>query len=230
MIFGQKMLLNFIFPPLCLHCKRAVKDGVLCSACLELIECRKTFFCGECLARLPLSQKVCHRNFPYILGAAGNYGDETLRDLIRGLKFQLLSEAAFPLAELLIRYAEGLIPSRKNAIVMPVPLGRRRMRERGFNQSDLIARIFAEHFRLPLSLENLTRLRDTLPQSELLSLEARRKNVLGCFGLRKPEEVEGASIILIDDVVTSGATLREAAYLLKSSGARGVTALCVAKA
>jgi len=223
-------LINIIFPSHCLNCrKNAERGGVICADCFGKISLNQTLFCGKCRARIPDQKKICHNSFPYLLGAAGSYGDETLKNLIHGLKFQYLKSAARPLGEILIRYTDGLgLPLEKFSVI-PVPLSKKRLRERGFNQSELIAKILAEHFGLPIDASSLTRAKNTKPQSETKNLAERRENVRACFFVTHPEAVAGRNILLIDDVTTSGATLFEAASALKSAGARKILAMTVAK-
>lgn len=223
--------LNLIFPSKCLGCgKNLESNSVICEECLSKVRVNQTLFCGRCLARLPETKKICHRDFPYTLGAAASYGDETVKKLIHALKFQYLKAAAEPLGNLLVSYVEPLKLNIKNFTVVPLPLSSRRLKERGFNQSELIAKIFTSRFRLPLETNCLVRSRNSKPQSETKTLEERLKNVRECFGIKKPEAISGKNVILMDDVVTSGATLYEAANALKSAGVRKIVALTVAKA
>ena len=230
MIFGS--FLNLLFPPLCLHCRARIGEGVLCGPCVRAVTLYTALFCGKCGSRLAEGKRVCHEEHPYLLGAAGSYDDPVLKDLIHSLKFNSVRGAAKPLAEFLIRYADSLpvpIP-RANTIVIPMPLGKRRRRTRGFNQAELITHPFAEHLGLPLVAHAFARIRHTPPQTEQKRLEERRENMRGAFSVLSPEEIAGKTILLIDDVITSGATLFEAARTLKDGGARRVIALVTARA
>lgn len=166
---------------------------------------------------------------PHILGAAAPYENDAVRSLIHALKFRFVESAAEPLASLLSAYA-ALLPVRLSEyVVLPVPLGRKRLRERGFNQAELIAKFFASDLGLLVDSGTLFRLRDTAPQSEQSDAEERRRNVAGCFSIRPGAAVDGKKFILIDDVATTGATLSEAARTLKAGGARSVLAFAVAR-
>ncbi|MDP3892653.1 ComF family protein, partial [Nocardioides sp.] len=114
-------------------------------------------------------------------------------------------------------------------VVVPIPLGAKRMRQRGFNQAALIAEIFAEHFSLVVEKEGFVRQKETRPQSEMENLESRLENARNCFKVTAPEKFSGRNIILIDDVSTSGATFLEAAESLKKSGAKKIVALAAVK-
>ena len=112
--------------------------------------------------------------------------------------------------------------------IVPVPLHFRRLREREFNQSVLLARPVARRLGIPLELRAVERVRHTLPQSA--STEAdRRKNLRNAFRVRRPERVKGRSILVLDDVYTTGATLEELAKTLLSAGARRVSGFTVAR-
>jgi ComF family protein len=112
--------------------------------------------------------------------------------------------------------------------ILPVPLHPQRLREREFNQCVLLARPLAVRLGIPLDLDAVERVRHTLPQSS--STEAdRRKNLRGAFRVRRPERVKGRSILVLDDVYTTGATLEELAQSLLSDGARRVSGLTLAR-
>jgi ComF family protein len=110
-------------------------------------------------------------------------------------------------------------------VLVPVPLHTRRLKERGFNQAVLLAQAFPEK---PLARETLVRVRHTPPQTGLNPKE-RRENVRKAFAVPRPEEVKGKTILLVDDVYTTGATVRECAKVLLKAGAREVNVLTVAR-
>jgi len=224
-------MMDLIFPPRCVHCRAYLGHGqALCGACRRRIVLHRAFFCGQCRARIYFPAHSCHRDFPFLLGAAGEYADPVLKTLIHALKFQFVRDAAKPLGRMLGDYAARLGIPRAYDLVVPIPLGRRRRRERGFNQSELIARVFAERCGLPMESGALQRTRHTPPQSGLRKTEARLSNVAGCFEAGDPGKVAGRNIILLDDVVTSGATMHAASAALKAAGAKNILALAAAKA
>lgn len=221
--------LNLIFPSLCLGCRKSTKGLPICGECFSAIPIHQTLFCGICRARLPNNTKICHKDSQFILGSAADYGNDAVKNLIHGLKFQYVRLAAVPLAELLSRYFANVQLSTLNFVVIPLPLSKERLRKRGYNQSELIAEIFAKRFNLIRNTNSLIRTKNTLPQSDTKNLSERRRNVSGCFSVKNPELVQGKNVILIDDVVTSGATISEAVSALKRAGAKNVLALTVAK-
>lgn len=223
-------LLDLVFPPTCANCEaRLYSQEPLCSACSSAITPHRTLFCGTCRARLPEAKKICHLGTPYLLGAATDYASDPIRSLIRALKFEYARSAGLFLGNLLARYATSLGFDWHGRIVIPVPLGKHRERARGFNQSMLIAETLARTTGCQVESANLFRSRDTAPQSELREPEERRINVEDCFTLRNPGSIKGARPVLVDDVTTSGATLYEAARVLKAAGARDIIAFTVAK-
>lgn len=177
---------------------------------------------------------ACHYA-PYVLGAACAYENGFVKGLIHALKFENIRAAADPLADLLARYFESAQTTAEAArdypqpLVVPVPLHPARERERGFNQAGLIAERFAALLGLPYADNILFKVRRTAAQHEL-SREARRANLRDCFAAPRDPRAAGRSVILVDDVVTSGATFREAATVLLESGASQVLAIATAKA
>jgi ComF family protein len=114
-------------------------------------------------------------------------------------------------------------------IIMPVPLHKKRLKERGFNQALLLAHRMSQTHCVPYCCDNLYRARPTRPQVGLTG-EERVRNVAGAFALRQPEDVAGRNVVLVDDVFTTGATMNECASVLKQAGAAQVTALTLAMA
>lgn len=113
--------------------------------------------------------------------------------------------------------------------LVPIPLHPSRRRERGFNQSELLGRYVSEQLFLPVFSDALIRQKPTHTQTTLADMNEKEKNVAGCFAVARPELVRNRKIIIVDDVFTSGATMNEAVRVLKSSGAKKIIALVVAK-
>jgi ComF family protein len=155
--------------------------------------------------------------------AYGSY-DGGLRELIHLLKYDRVRPAANVLGRMLAEVIAGLEPSFGEAaiLVVPIPLHASKKRERGFNQSELMARAAVKHRRigdrLKLDPNALERLRAT--QSQIgLSRHQRRENIRGAFTVAKPDEVAGHEVLLIDDVFTTGTTVSECARILRRAGA-----------
>lgn len=220
---------DWLFPVKCAGCGKEDERELLCRECLGEIKINQTLFCGKCRARLPENQKICHKDFPYILGMAADYDDKNVSELISGLKFKFWEEAARPLGKILIKYAENLPLKWKEALIVPVPLSKKRERERGFNQSEILAEILARNFGCGLDVDNLERTKNAKPQSEM-DFYRRKENVRGVFAVKGKNPFSNRKIILVDDVVTSGATLFEATIALKNAGVKSVVAIAVAGA
>jgi ComF family protein len=166
--------------------------------------------------------------------AYGSY-DGALRRLIHLLKYQQVKPAAEPLGRLL---ADGLnhfqADPTEPILVIPVPLFRAKQRQRGFNQAEMLSRAALRHLsrgsfpRFELHTGNLRRVRSTVSQTGLTSHQ-RRKNVRGAFALRRPQLVQGRSVLLIDDVYTTGTTLNECARVLRSVEADKIWVATVAR-
>jgi ComF family protein len=154
------------------------------------------------------------------------YFEGVIRQSIHHLKYSNLRALAMPLALLMREYLETVpFPGE---ILVPVPLHRRRLKERGYNQSALLAHELGRLANLPMLEGSLVRRRDTPPQARTTSAEERRRNVaeaFACADLR----LKGREVILIDDVATTGATLEAAAEALRNAGTSSVWALTLAR-
>jgi len=229
-------ILHHLFPPRCLVCRATIsaQSETLCSSCRKKIIIPDTLFCGRCDARLPRGEKICHRDTPYLLGRIGPYEQKEIKSLVLGLKFKRLRPTAVFLGNLLFVYTKNITPpppilSDPNTLIIPIPLSQERERERGFNQATEIATVFSHNINLPLSTTILFRKKHAPPQSHLSSRADREENVADVFAVQNPEELLGKNIILIDDVTTTGATLKSAAQLLKHHGVKHILALTIAR-
>jgi ComF family protein len=158
--------------------------------------------------------------------AVGKYSTP-LKELIHSLKYSRERAAAGPLAEILLEALRGSPAAEFAEVVVPVPLHRLRLKKRTFNQSALVGKLIAAKLGLPF-VRALTRMRPTPSQTEL-SHSARRKNVKDAFAVRRPQAVKGRQVLLVDDVITSGATASECAKALKAAGASRVYAAAIAR-
>jgi ComF family protein len=224
-------LLRFSRLPVCDTCIDSIQafDVIRCNVCGEAVNSfqnsEEEILCG-----------MCHRARPHFLRAYayGSY-DGSLRGLIHLLKYQQIKPAAERLGRLL---AIGVSASKESVssrvLVVPVPLFSTKQHQRGFNQAELLSRAAIKHLNswkasgFELHIGNLKRIRSTVSQTGLTSHQ-RRKNVRGAFALSKPQLVQGRSILLIDDVYTTGTTLNECTRVLRSVGAERVWVATVAR-
>ena len=228
--------LNILFPPRCTSCGVAADAAhTLCSECwgkLHFITkpqcscCGHPFgvaaqddmLCGACLRELPLYDKA---------RAALHYNEHSKNHVI-GLKFNDRSEA-LPIYAEWMKAAAGEILEGVDFIV-PVPLHRLRLWRRRYNQAALLAYALAKITALPVIPDALLRVKRTPPQSDLTRLQ-RLDNVIGAFRVNEKyaARISGSVIVLIDDVMTTGATLKECTKKLQKAGAREVRVLTLAR-
>lgn len=156
------------------------------------------------------------------------YDNELVRDLIHRLKYQRVRPIHTELAGLLVRSLNYfLVCLPPEAIIIPIPLYPSRERVRGFNQSRLIAQALCTTLGVAHRPDILRKIKKTAPQMEL-SAEKRRTNIIGTFAVADAAVVKDKTITLFDDVKTTGATLQEAARVLKDAGAKKIWAITVA--
>jgi len=171
----------------------------------------------------------CRRGLsPHGLGLSVGPYEGGLRLLIHELKFRGRQRVAERLAERILQVPGCSSVLSRDAVLVPVPLHPRRRRERGFNQSELLAHAIGRRAGLRVAAETLVRRTDTAPQTGL-SRAGRRSNVAGAFAVRHRGSVSGRVTVLVDDVVTTGATARACAKALKAAGAAEVRLLTAAR-
>jgi len=229
---GQAMqhIFDLLYPPQCAGCKRS--GYVLCQVCLAQIQSPSGPVCQRCSAPLSAAGICTSCQFAPLklssLRAAGVYR-EPLRTCIHALKYDGNTRLARPLGMLLVQ-AYLALHIHADAIV-PVPLHSERYRQRGYNHAALLARTCATQTGLPLFEDMLVRHRATLAQVGLKPWE-RQQNVLGAFSCA-PEfgggQLRGRTILLIDDVCTTRATLEACAAPLFAAGAASVYGLVLAR-
>ena len=149
-----------------------------------------------------------------------------MRQAIHQLKYQNLRALVVPLARLLQDYL--IVNPVPAEILVPVPLHQKRLRERGYNQSSLLARALGKLTNLPIVDDCLSRKRHTPPQARTATVAERRRNTANAF-ICGDDRLRGKKVLLIDDVATSGATLDACAAALKASGATSVWGLVMAR-
>lgn len=229
-------ILEVLYPRRCLACQRwmpRAEMGFLCAECYQSIEfitnpCRRCGAEAGPYPKDPASCPSCRKVTLHFASARapGAYSSP-LKELVHSLKYSRERAAAAPLAEVLLEALRDTAIAEFSEVVVPVPLHRARLRERTFNQSALIGRILARKLDLPFA-EALVRTKATPSQTEL-SHTARRENVKGAFAVKCPGAVKGRQVLLVDDVLTSGATASECAKALRAAGATRVYAGAVAR-
>lgn len=167
-------------------------------------------------------------SFVYAFLSPFSFEEEHVRELVHALKYRRVRDIGAVLATLLFEYCSYYsLVFPKDAVLVPLPLHKKRERTRGFNQAELIARHFGRRIGLGVNTDILRKMKPTVPQVELLSHE-RKENVKDAFSVFYPEKIREKTVILIDDVKTTGATIEEAARMLKKAGARRIWAVTFA--
>ena len=233
----KTLALDLFFPPHCAACQRL---GVwLCADCLDAIEAIEPPVCWHCGLPLPGSQaggdgaSLCAgcQTSPIQLDGlrAHAFHGGPLRKAIHEFKYQDLRGLAPQLGHLMADGWERLAPRDLTLdAVVPVPLHRSRQRERGYNQSALLARELGHCLQLPVIEDAVMRSRATAPQVDL-NAQARLANVRDAFRC-KGNDLAGKRVLLVDDVCTSGATLESTCRALKDAGVTTVWACTLARA
>ncbi len=207
-------LLDLLFPPRC----------ALCGA---LVDSSSTPLCPRCEKGLPEREEpnvLLHG--PYGKCAAALYYEDNAREAILGLKFQGRRAPVPILARYMAQAAAEHLAGEFDAVTF-VPVSRKRLRKRGYDQSRLLAHALAEIWDTQ-EVSTLEKIRDNPAQSSLRAPEERRANVLGVYRAPNPGLVEGRRWLLVDDVVTTGSTLAACADTLRRAGAAGVVCCCAA--
>ncbi len=233
-----KTIVDVILPPVCALCGKDVRRGRLCRGCEAKLDLKaiRPPFCRVC--GIPFASgsspthtcaSCCIEKPLFIAARSAFIYDGCALDAIHAFKYN----GRVALARALGAFAAQASPcpcpcNGRPDVVMPVPLHKTRLKERGFNQSLLIAREISRLQKTPLDYANLRRIRPTDPQVRL-SAKERPKNVKGAFALEKPNTVRGKTVLLVDDVYTTGATIRECAVVLNRAGAK-VFAVTLARA
>jgi ComF family protein len=241
-------LLDLVFPPFCPVCRAALEDDrrdPLCGACWAALPriappwCRR---CGQPMAAFPAAVAphdddaaagplcgACRRQAPaFAYARAALRYEDAAREALHAFKFGGHRALAAPLADLVVGVLAGRWPAGPPDVLVPVPLHPRRERERGFNQAGLVARHLGRAWGRPVCPEVLARVVATESQTALDSA-ARLANVRGAFRLRRPDLVAGRHVVLVDDILTTGATVSACARAIEAGGSRTVGVVAVAR-
>jgi len=233
-----RSVFRLILPRTCPACgTNHEAEGPFCERCgRRLLALAALAYCPRCGTTLgpalpggeegcPACPKVMPRHRRLV--RLGPYADP-LRPAIRRLKYRRATDASGPLSRLLAEAVAARCADLRPDVVVPVPMYWLRRVGRGWNHSAVLARGVARRIGLPMQ-EPLVRVRNTLPQVHL-PVSRRSANVRGAFAVRRGADVDGAGVLLVDDVTTTGATVNEAARVLLAAGAREVVVAVLAKA
>lgn len=233
-------VLDLIYPRYCLVCNISLNNTdrrALCSDCTTKVTfINQDTSCPRCGLDLgPYVQtdtlcRECHAHPPKFAKAiAVACYDGVIREAIHKFKYAKERVLLDELSGLLIARWQGvtqLLPQMD--MIMPAPLYRGKLKERGFNQSQLLAERLSQSTGIRLETDNLIKTRPTPDQAGLDSVN-RKKNLIDAFAVTNPKNIDGKNILLIDDVLTTGATASEISRTLKKAGAKGVYVLVLAR-
>lgn len=228
-------LLDLLLPPRCAVCDQlqAGPAQTICPGCAFGFEVLPRELCPAC------ATPITHPSTPCAACALQPLGLDSLRcgyayggslaEAIGALKFGRRRELARPLARMAHAQSGGLPGAEALDLLLPVPLHRDRFLERGFDQAVLLARELSRLSGVPTLLDGLRRRRPTVPQGRRPDLQSRWDNVAQAFTVAKPRRMKGKRICLVDDVVTSGATLSACARVLREAGAAEIHAFTIGR-
>ncbi len=212
-----KTILNTLFPIRCVWCKKK----------------STTYICSICIQDIPFHKKKNENS----IFSAFSYKNKIVKKALWELKFygkqdiaRQLSDKAY---EVLLDELQDphVFSNFENPVLVPIPLHKKRYKERGFNQAELISQ--ALHKKNPyvftLDTDNLIRIRYTKPQAKISQKSERLSNISECFEVKKTHNFHNKNIILIDDITTTGATITEAKKVLKQAGAKHVYGFTLAQ-
>lgn len=230
------MFADLLFPrgKTCAWCGRPAGRGAFCRQCYgELFSWREQYqpcrYCGRLLSKTRgATCRQCRDESPPFrrARAVGVYRG-ILKDMIWALKYQGRRSLAVPLGHLLAGVVVTAFGSSRPGLVIPVPLTAARLQARTFNQAELLARTLGRELGLAVSGQALARVRETAPQVGL-SRRERWRNLAGAFQVQEPALVKGQRLLLVDDVMTTGATAAACTGALLAAGAAGVEVVTLA--
>jgi ComF family protein len=224
-----KSLIMFLYPSQCRHCGENLdpSDGhYICKSCWGKVELIERPYCETCgypldaLAALPdriASCRECPENIRFRKARSVTVYDSVAGAAFRLLKYSGKTVMAKPLADLMIQAMPFLFGMEDYDCIVPVPLHKKRRRERGYNQVELIGNWLSRSTGIPMITHSLVKVVNTPPQVGL-SYQERLRNVRGHFDVPEPSRIAGKRILLIDDVFTTGATVTESSRMLLRKG------------
>jgi ComF family protein len=231
-------LLDFVYPQTCPLCRNPLKreEKDVCDECWKALALLPSPYCPYCKSFLEGADEIPNHQCPYLstsedrrIVAVRSLGtfDDHYQKLVHRLKY----EKKIPLGKRLAQSLGESMAEEKEFtgcdMVIPVPLHRARERERGFNQSEVLAKGISRAIGISPTKGILKRKRNTKDQT-YLNAQQRAENVRGAFVVRRADSIIGKKVILVDDVMTTGATLNECARMLLDSGAKNVFAATLA--
>jgi ComF family protein len=233
-------LLDIIFPRQCLGCKILLSDkekSYLCPSCLAEIKIKNDFACAFCGSPV-IAGLTCHfcrpAHFLDRLWVATSYENPLVEKAVKTMKYRFVKTLTEDMAGLMAgelekRFASGPGIGRDSIIVVPVPLHRLRLNWRGFNQAEEIGGKIGARLGLKSQRDVLERKYHRAPQARITDRESRIANTKEVFECRKPELARDKTVLLVDDIATTGSTLDDCARALKGAGAKEIIGFVFAR-
>jgi len=229
---------SVIFPSQCLGCAEILNAGenrIFCPACQAKVNVISGAICSVCGINFPDSPSPghlcgdCLENKPFFSCARAVFSyDSFILEAIHRFKYHRDFAAGETLASFMADFAFPDVNFSEYTMVMPVPLHIKKLRQRGFNQSLILAKAVGKKHKIPVDFSLLKRIRFTESQTGM-NKDERRKNIRGAFEITAGEKIAGQNIILVDDVFTTGATANECAKTLLKAKAEKVAVLTLAR-
>ena len=223
----------------CQHPLEPSNITFVCIDCWSKIKWLKAPYCSKCSRPLSSTFKSiptflcpeCRRQNVYFNRAfIPTLYEGVMKKVIHLLKYNKKTGIMRTLEKIIRSYFNCLNSSFPCLdLVVPIPLHRKKLRERGFNQAELIAKVVAKHLQVRLTKGNLKRTKATITQTSL-DREERRRNLREAFTVKNRDEFQAKNVLLVDDVYTTGTTIKEAAKVLKEAGVREVYVFALARA
>jgi len=233
-------VVDIIYPKVCLVCKNSLKntssiDNIICAQCWVKIKRNLPPFCHSCgrhLEKANFNKNICpsclKKSLHFDRAFSPCVYEGVVKELIHKFKYNDKDYLGSTLSKLMIEFIkEYNLPIECLDSIVPIPLHQTKLREREFNQAQVLSNYIAAEFDKKVLDKTLIRHRLTKTQTEL-ETKARFVNVQGSFAITKKEDLKDKNILLVDDVLTTGATSSEAAYVLKNAGANIVFVLTLA--
>ncbi len=212
----KNFILDIFFPSFCVACKK--EGSFLCESCKYKIEILNT------PSHFPEKSKIKK------LYCATKYQNIILKNLIHNFKYRHIKEIKNELSELVIKHLKlNDFTTSKSQILIPVPLHKKRFLKRGFNQSELIAEKIGKYFNIPVKTKLIKRKKDTKCQALREKRKERKENLKNAFSIISNKTLKEKEVILVDDIITSGTTLKECAKEISKLKPKKIVAIVIAK-
>ena len=224
---------DIFYPRRCVICDRILrmKEQEICSQCKGLPLLIGENFCMKCGKRVPEGQEYCEdcqsKKTTFLCGRSVFSHNRDLRRSIARFKYHGRQEYASYYGRMMYKVHKEWIQKIQPDMLLPVPVHKKRLQQRGYNQAELIAKELGVHARIPVVTDWLCRQENTLPQKEL-SAQERFQNLQGAFAVKEAELYTNINcVIIIDDIYTTGSTIEACSQVMRKIGVQNIYFLCL---